>query len=316
MLTLNETTRDRIYDGIRKYARIVARARERGISESDNRDLVRAMLGDMMGYDPFFDVTSEAVVRGPHADFLVLPNTQQQFLVQVKHLSIMPHAAHLLRMSGINTPTYTSWAILTNADVWACYRLGVGNGRHPEPVFRVSLSEGIPTEEKMNLFGLCSKEGVEQEALVRYWEEFRVLNPGRLASLVLSEEVLQVLRREILRQSSYRVDTHTIREILTREVFRPDAAGSSFGVDVQQRPLPVCYAYVPDPNSTTTWRMPYRNPDGTPNPDLLTRALGDFQGDHQIIGIPADDVPIVKGRLKKAFLELGIGLDDLPRSLR
>lgn len=316
MLVLNETTRERIQDGVRKYARIVARARERGISESDNRDLVRAMLGDMLGYDPFFDVTSEAVVRGPHANFLVLPNSPLQFLVQVKHLSIAPHAAHLLRMSGINTPSFTAWAILTNADTWACYRLGVGHGRHPELVFRVSLSEGGSLDEKVKLFGLLSKEGVEQESLIRHWEEYRVLNPGRLTSLILSEETLHLLRREIQRQSSYRVDIHTLRGILTQEVLRPSALSASLGTEGQQPPAPPCYAYVPDPNSPASWRLPYRNPDGTPHPDLLTRALGDFQGEHQIIGIPADDVPIVKERLRKAFLELGIGIEDLPRSLR
>lgn len=315
MYNLAEITRDRLVDGIRKYSRIVARAKEKGISEGDNRDLVRAMLGDLMGFDPFFDVTSESVVRGRHADFLVLPDSPMQFLVLVKHLSIMPHAAHLLRLSGLNTPAYTSWVVLTNADTWACYRLGVGNGRHPELVFRVSLSEGQSAEERIRLFGLLCKEGVEQDSLTRYWEQYRVLNPGRMTSLLLSEEVLHLLRREIQRQSSFRIDTSSLREILTQQVLRPDAVAATQGGEITQRPLPLCYAYAPQGSPESMWRLPYRNPDGSPNAELLARAMGDFQGDHHILGVPADDVPLVKERLRAAFLELGLRLDELPHSL-
>ena len=39
-------------------------------------------------------------------------------------------------------------------------------------------------DEKLGFFFLVSKEGVQQNALMQYWEENRVLHPGRLASLL------------------------------------------------------------------------------------------------------------------------------------
>ena len=316
MLKLNDTIRARVQDGVKKYARIVSKARERGLNERDTGDIVRAMLGDMLGYDPFFDVTTEASIRGPQSDFVVLPHSQTAFLVMVKPLGVTPNAAHLLRLSGANVPPYADWMLLTNADVWACYRLGVGPDRHAELVFRVTLTDAQSLEEKIALYFLLCKEGVQQNTLALYWEKTRVLHPGRLAALLLSEEALHLLRREIQRTSSFRVETHTLHDILTREVLHPDALAALSGSEIGGPNLPQCYAYVRDPNDATTWRMRYRNADGTPNPELLTRAAGDLSNDARALGIPADDVPLVRERLRTAFLELGVPPDDLPPGLR
>ena len=316
MLKVNDAIKNRVQDGLKKYARIVAKGRERGMNERDTGDVARAMLGDMLGYDPFFDVTTEASVRGQHAAFAVQTEGQTQFLVIVKPLGVTPHAAHLLRLGGTGAPPYTDWVLLTNAETWACYRLGVGLDRHPELVFRVSLTDGANIEEKAAMFFLLCKEGLQQNALAQYWEQTRVLHPGRLATLLLSDESLQMLRREIMRNSSYRVDLQTLRERLLREVLRPEFLADTFNGDVTMPRHPQCYAYIRDPNDPETWRMRYRNSDGTPNADWLTQAVSALGQDARSLGIPADDVPLVKGRLRQAFLDLGVAAEELPQSLR
>ena len=315
MLRFSDNARSHIHDGIRKYSRIVAQARQRGMNERDTGDIVKAMLGDMLGYDPFFDVTAEASVRGPNADHAILVDGKLQLLLLVKSIGVLPHAAHLLRLSGANTPAYAQWAVATNGDFWACYRLGVGHDRHPELIFRVSLLDAKPMEEKANLFSLICKEGVQQDALTQYWERIRALNPGRLASLLLSEEMLNLLRRELMRTANFRADRDTLLALLMRDVIRPDALAARNGSEQVGR-LPQCHAYVADPNDDATWRLPYRNADGSPNPELLISAAGDISGDARTLNIPADDVPLVKQRLRQAYLELGISPDDLPAALR
>ena len=68
-----------------------------------------------------------------------------------------------------------------------------------------------------------SKEGVLQNAHDLYWEQTRVLNPGRIAALILSEDNLNLLRREIQRNAGYHVDRNTLYEILVQQVLRPSA---------------------------------------------------------------------------------------------
>src|SRR5262249_22205596 len=155
-----------------------------------------------------------------------------QFLMLVKPLGVIPHAAHLLRLSGSSAPPYADWAILTNADIWACYRLGVGTDRHAELVFRISLlepKEARSPAEQAELFSSLCKEGVQQNALTNYWLQQRVLHPGRIASLLLSDEMLNLLRRDLQRATNYRADRQTLYHLLIHEVLRPETLNGGNG---------------------------------------------------------------------------------------
>lgn len=316
MLKFADHARSRIQDGLKKYSRIVGQARQRGMNERDTADIVKAMLGDMLGYDPFFDVTAEVSVRGQSADYAVQIDRRLQFLLSVKGLAVVPNAAHMLRMSGSSTPPYAEWALLTNSDSWSCYRLGVGPDRHAELVFRISLLDNTSLEEKTYLFYLMCKEGVQAGALQDYWERVRILNPGRLASMILSDDVLNLIRRELQRTANYRIDSQALYELLTRDVLRPDALAARNGQDGEMLRQPHCFAYVRDSNDPHTWRLLYRNLDATPNADLLTQAVAELSGDTRALGIPADDLPLVKERLRAAYFDLGVSPEELPDLLR
>src|SRR3954469_23588869 len=106
MLKYTDSARNRIQDGLKKYSRIVAQARQRGMNEGDTADIVKAMLGDMLGYDPFFDVTAEVSIRGPLADYAILIEGRLRLLLLVKAIGTPPSAAHLLRLSGAAVPPY------------------------------------------------------------------------------------------------------------------------------------------------------------------------------------------------------------------
>ncbi len=103
---------------------------------------------------------------------------------------------------------------------------------------------------------------------------------------------------------------------MSRDVLRPEALSARMGEDPTFPRRQQCFAYVPDPNDYTTWRLRYRNRDDSPNAELLTMAVADLSGDNRALGIPADDVPIVKRRLREAYLELGVSPNDLPDILR
>lgn len=317
MIKFSDHARARISDGIRKYSRIVIQARQRGLNERDTGDIVKAMLGDMLGYDPFFDVTAEISIRGGAGDYAVLAEERLRYIVSVKAANVTPDAMHLLKLNGNAAPPYVDWILLTNADVWSIYRLGVGTDRHAEQVFQTSLLDHGPVDDKIGFFFLLSKEGMQEETLTRYWEEQKVLNPGRLASMLLSDESLNLLRRELLKMLNYRVDRQTLQDVLIREVLRPEALNSDTDGRATSASAPAhCYAYVQNPNDVRTWRFRYRNPDNTPDPEKLMQAVTDLQNGGQSGAIPADDMPLVIDRLRQAFYELDVEWEDLPAALR
>jgi hypothetical protein len=316
MLKSTDEGRNRILDGLRRYTRIVAQARTRGMNDRDTADVVKAMLSDMLGYDPFFDITAEASTRGPLCDYAILSGDRLNFLLIVNPVGAPPNIGQLLKLSGAAAPPYADWLVLTNADVWTCYRLGVGTDRHAELVFRVSLLDNGPAEEKVKYFQLLSKESVTDGSLSGYWQQTHVLNPGRIASILLSEDALSMLRREIHRKSGYRVDRNALYEVLVRQILRSEALAARSVEDDGTPRLPQCYAYVSNPHDPSTWRCRYRNADGSASIELLTLAVVDMDTEGRISGIPADDIPIVKERLRRAYEELKIPPAQIPNSLK
>jgi len=63
-----DAAKQRISDNLRRFTKIIEQAKNRGVNEADTRDIVKAILGDVLGYDPFFEVTGEYSVKGQYAD--------------------------------------------------------------------------------------------------------------------------------------------------------------------------------------------------------------------------------------------------------
>ena len=316
MLKYADHARSRIQDGLKKYSRIVGQARQRGMNERDTADIVKAMLGDMLGYDPFFDVTAEISVRGQNADFAVLIERQVQFLLNVKSLAVVPNAAHLLSLSGSSTPPYAEWALLTNADVWSCYRLGVGPDRHAELVFRVSLLDCYARRKrKPTLLSLC-KEGVQEGTLQDYWERVRILNPGRIAAMLLSDDVLNLLRRELQRTANYRIDSQSLYALLTREILRPDALAARNGRGGRTAAPTALLRLCTRSQRFQYLAALYRNLDTTPNAELLTQAVAELSGDATGARHSRRRPSAGKERLRTAYFDLGVAPEELPDLLR
>ena len=218
----DEFVRLRLLSGLKKYSQIMKQIQVRGLNERDTSEIVRMILGELFGYDAFFDVTSDVTVRGSGADYAIVCEGRVKILLVVKPFTVEPDASHLQRMSGTSTPHFVEWGVVTNANTWACYRLGVGPDRHPEDVFRATILDDTPCEDSLKLFYLLTKEGLLDNSLLAYWEEVCVLHPSRIVQMLLAEESIGLLRREILRATSYKVDSSTLRKLLREKILRPE----------------------------------------------------------------------------------------------
>lgn len=79
-----------------------------------------------------------------------------------------------------------------------------------------------------------------------------------------------------------------------------------------------CYAYVPDPEKPSTWKLRYLNADGSVDETHLAAAAaafspGGFRG--QKVQIPAENVAAVKKKLVAAYHKLGKKDAEIPKQL-
>lgn len=79
------------------------------------------------------------------------------------------------------------------------------------------------------------------------------------------------------------------------------------------------YAYVPDPDQPSTWKLRIEEEPGAVTVEQLGRAAaalspGGFRG--QRVEIPAEDVPRVKARIRAEYHKLDVTAEEIPESVR
>lgn len=271
---------------------IIKWAEQQGLNESDTRSLVEDVLSNALGYEKLREITREFEVKGHRADFAIKLEGKPRFFIEVKAIGSQLSEKDLFQIQSYSASHNLSWMILTNGRFWKCYHLSSGSPPSVDPVFEVDLL-ALPEDmsdiaEKLYLL---SKEAVWRDKLSDYWEEVKATSPELIAKCLLSEKVLTELKREVYRETKQRITADTLAEVLSTEVVRgsiveqiPDSLNGVSEVPSPKRQkkkqkLPAtCFAYVPDPNKPSTWKLKYRNPDGTVDARRLSAAVASLSG--------------------------------------
>lgn len=97
---LTKQAESTIREGIKKYLKIVEMAKSRNMNESDTSNIINDMLGDIWGYDKFFDVTTEYKIKGQYADYGVKIDDKLRFIIEVKAISVSLNDNHIFQASS------------------------------------------------------------------------------------------------------------------------------------------------------------------------------------------------------------------------
>jgi predicted type IV restriction endonuclease len=218
-----DAAKQRISEGVRKYAKILELAKKRAVNEADTRDIVKAVLGDVLGYDPFFEVTGEYSVKGQYADFGVKLGDQIRFFVEVKSVGTKLEDKQMFQIIGYAANQGHEWGVLSNGDTWNVYRLFTGQEKGTELVVSVTLTDSqLQNRDKVERLFMLSKEGFRQNALLEHWNRVQVLNPLRIAEKLCEEKVLKAIRTEVQRGCGFEVPVEAISSVILNQVIRGD----------------------------------------------------------------------------------------------
>lgn len=220
-----DEAKQRINKGITKYGKILETAKKKAVNEADTRDIVKAILGDVLGYDPFFEVTGEYSVKGQYADFGVKLGDQIRFFVEVKSILTKLEDKQMFQIIGYAANKGHDWGILTNGDVWHIYRLFTGAEKGTELLTAMSITDPVmPSRDKVETLFMISKEGFRQNALQEHWSRAQILNPLRVAEKLCEESVLKAIRTEVQRGAGFMVELDSICSVVLNQVIRGDLA--------------------------------------------------------------------------------------------
>ncbi|MCA1606421.1 MAG: type I restriction enzyme HsdR N-terminal domain-containing protein [Acidobacteria bacterium] len=214
--------RERVRATIRRFSKPLLDLVERDANEGDTRLLVTDFLCDGLGFDKYEDLTTEYQVKGEFADYGIRIEKQLIAFIEVKRCTQKLGARHLRQVQMYAVNEGVEWMILTNGQVWQVWHLTGGLPVVVDLALEVDLlGEGTIAQKVDSLFHL-SKDAIRRRLLDELWKAKAATAPKSLATIVLSDSVIEAVRKELRRQTAYNVDLTELRRVLSDEVIRSE----------------------------------------------------------------------------------------------
>lgn len=215
---------DRISAGIKKFQPVLASAKARDVGESDTVTIITDMLSEIFGYDKYSEITSEYAIRGTYCDLAIKLDGTLQTLIEVKAIGIDLKEAHVKQAVDYAANQGVDWVILTNGIIWRVYRLVFAKPIDNELVIEIDFCALNPRiAGDIELPYLWCKEGWQRSVLGDFHTQKQALSRFFIGSMLLTQPVLDVIRRELRRISpDVKIETEQIRAVLSAEVIKRD----------------------------------------------------------------------------------------------
>jgi hypothetical protein len=222
---------------LKRYKSVLEAAVARDIKESDTSVIVVDMLTNVLGYDKFQHITTEQSIRGTYADLAIRVDDDVRFLVEVKAIGIALKDAHVKQAIDYGANEGIEWVVLTNGAVWRLYKIIFGQPIDKTMLFEYDLLQAnLRDDNLIECYSTLSREAFNAESMSALLRQKQITNRFAIADLIMSEPVLQTLRREIRRLSpGLKVETDFLRdliakEVVKRELIESEEAGAARGV--------------------------------------------------------------------------------------
>jgi hypothetical protein len=219
---------ERITSQLKRYQGILNQAQQRDVGESDTSMIFSDMLSDVFGYNKYEHITTEHSIRGTYVDLAIQVEDELRFLIEVKAIGVPLKDNHVKQAIDYGANKGTEWVVLTNGAVWRVYKIIFAQPIDKALICEVDLvSAGPRNPEVLECFGNLSKEGFSKGSMSDLLQQKQVTSKFALASVLLSDPILDVLRRELRRLSpGLRVDVEALRTTLSEQVIKRELIDS------------------------------------------------------------------------------------------
>lgn len=213
---------ERLVAGVKRYQPILAAAKARDVGEADTVTIIKDMLADVFGYDKYSEVTSEFAIRGTYCDLATKVDGVLQTLIEVKAIGMDLKENHVKQVIDYAANQGVDWVLLTNGMCWRVYHVLFTKPIDQELVVNIDFSAlNTRSQQDLELLFLWCKEGWQKSVLNDYHTQKQALSRFFVGAMLLTDPVLDVIRRELRRVSpDVKIDTDQISAVLTSEVIK------------------------------------------------------------------------------------------------
>jgi hypothetical protein len=220
-MTIPAKVAERLASGLKRFAPVLSAARSRDVNESDTSMIVTDMLADVFGYDKYTEITRELAIRGTYCDLATRIDGKFQMLIEVKAIGLELKDAHAKQAVDYAANQGVEWVALTNGQLWKVFRVIFAKPIDTELVLDIDLLTLSPKNgDDLESLHLLTRESMLKSGLYAYHDHLQATNKFYLAAVVLSDPVLDTIRRELRRVSDAKVELDELREALKLEVIK------------------------------------------------------------------------------------------------
>ena len=222
MSKISKKTAERIGAGLKRFQPVLQSAKDRDVNESDTVVIVTDLLQEVFGYDKYTEITSEHMIRSTFCDLAVKLDGTLALLIEVKAIGLELKEQQIKQAVDYAANQGCDWVALTNGITWKVYKVVFSKPIEHELVVNFDLlSMNHRNSEHVQLLALLAKEGWQKAHIGEYHSLRQALSRFTLGALLLSDTVLETLRREVRRLSpDVRVETDEIRNVLMADVLK------------------------------------------------------------------------------------------------
>lgn len=224
MASVSKKVAERLVVAIKRFQPVLASARSRDVNEADTVTIVKDMLADVFGYDKYSEVTSEFAIRGNFCDLAIKVDNKLMTLIEVKAIGLELKDNHVKQAVDYAANQGVEWVLLTNGVSWRVYHIIFGKPIDQELIVDIDfLTLNHRAEADIATLHLWCKEGWAKSVLGEFRDQKQALSRFSIGAVLLSDPVLDVVRRELRRLSpDAKIDTDQIKTVLTSEVIKRD----------------------------------------------------------------------------------------------
>ncbi|HEV2913263.1 MAG TPA: hypothetical protein VGX92_08105 [Pyrinomonadaceae bacterium] len=222
---------------IKRFQPIIASAKLRDANESDTVIIVTDMLSEVFGYDKYSEITSECSIRGTWCDLAIKIEGTFEYLIEVKAIGLELKDSYTKQAVDYSANQGTDWVILTNAEIWRIYKVTFAKPILSELVLEINFLELNPKRSSdIDLLYNLTREGWVKSALGEFHTRQQALSRFFMGALVISNPVLEVIRRELRRISpDVRIDLEQIKSVLVNDVLKREVVESEKAEEARKK---------------------------------------------------------------------------------
>jgi hypothetical protein len=215
---------NRIVAGLKRFQPILTNAKARDVNESDTVVIVTDVLQDVFGYDKYSETTSEHAIRGTFCDLAIKIDGTLEILIEVKAIDLDLKDNFVKQAVDYAANQGVDWVVLTNGVSWRIYKVTFAKPIDHELVLELNLLDmSHRNAQHVELLAMLSKEGWQKARIGEYHAQKQALSRFCLGALLLSDSILDVVRRELKRISpGIKIGNEEIKNVLLQEVIKRD----------------------------------------------------------------------------------------------